>query len=83
MEESEVRKIAQEMIKNEVLTIIKEVKTLVLLNLDVGALLLSGISKTENYNGSRREVVELLDRLKIANETIKKRLLTNKDDRQE
>jgi len=83
MKEDDVRKIAREMIKDELLVIAKETRALAILNVEIGELLLSGLSGSENFSGSRRKVVELLEVLKTTIETMKHRTKPDKDGRQE
>lgn len=68
MEESDVRRIAREMIKDEMFASIQGIRVLLELNLKVASLLLAGMSGTENFSTSRRQVVELLENVKGAME---------------
>lgn len=83
MKEDDVRRIVQEMVRDEVLNLAKEIRELLLLNLEVSVVLLSGVSNIENFSGSRRCVVDLIQRYKTTMETMKQRAELEKDDRRE
>jgi hypothetical protein len=78
MTEDDVRRIAKEMIKDEMLVSIKGIRVLLELNLKVSSLLLAGVSNMENFSTSRRQVVELLENVKGA---MKQKPEQDKDDR--
>ena len=82
MDEKDVRAIIKEMIKDNMLIIINEIKELVQLNIKCSALLLSGMSSIENFSVSRRSVIELLETIKNKTSIIEKSIEggSNKDD---